>query len=280
MIGICNLCVDMVSELSKHIEIKDMFGSSDFPKIDGLIIDWVDKSNDNFITQAAMVEHYARESIPIVVYDRFMSVTQKEFSWLNKFNVSFLEPALNNRKEFEYLPQWSKLELVNIVDGQFDLGYIGSMNRRVKLFEKYYRKVATLWPNSTIKYEALDTVDDKKIDEWRADGVFKDLNHVYDFGFTVLIDSPDNIDIGYLPNNLMEMMKYGIVPLCPIENKYFHGIFRRLVVSEPADVEYIIRCFKHLREVMIQEIFDVIEYNYPEFTIEYACDIIMRKLMI
>lgn len=279
MIGVCNIDNDMKSELSKFIEICDMNDSSDFVKIDGLVIDWVDKNNDKFVTQAAMVEHYARESIPIVIYDRFMSVTPKEYSWLKKFNVSFLEPALNNRVEFEYLPQWSNLTY-SMSDKSFDLGYSGKLNRRVKLFEKYYREVATLWPNTTIKYNPEDHLDDKKEDEWRNDGLFKDYSSYFDFNFSVIIESPDNIDIGYLPDNFLEMMKYGTVPLCAMEIKYFHGIFGQLVVKTSSDVEYYIRCFKNLREVLIEEIYQTIEHHYPEFTIEYACDKIKRKLMI
>lgn len=277
MIGVCNLDSDMKSELSKSIEIYEI---SDFIKLDGLIIDWVSKDNNYFVTQAAMVEHYARESIPIVIYDRFMSVTPKEFNWLKKFNVSFLEPALNNRLEFEYLPEWSTLRIDNMVDGLFDLGYVGKLNRRVKLFEKYYREVATLWPNTTVKYEAEDTIDDKKEDEWKSDGIFKDLDHIYNFRFTILIDSPHNIEIGCLPHNLMEMMKYGIVPLCPVEQKYFQGMFGNLTVRNSSDVEYLIKSFKNLREVLIDDVYQNITNVYPEFTIEYACDKIKRKLMI
>ena len=276
MIGVYNIDNDMKSELSKYVEI---YESSDFAKLDGVVIDWVGKDDDGFVVQAAMVEHYARESIPIVIFDRFMTVTNKEFSWLRKFNVSFLEPALNNRTEFEYQPQWAKLEY-ELGETKFDLGYIGKMNRRVKLFEKYYKKVATLWPDFNIKYEPEDVIDEKKINEWRNDGLFYDRHHDYDFNFSIIIDSPNNIDIGYLPHNFLKLMKHGVVPLCPVEHKYFQGMFGDLVVDKPSDVEYTIKVFRNLREVLIEEIFNKIEHYYPEFTVEYACDVIKRKLLI
>lgn len=280
MIGVCNIDNDMKSELSKFVEVRDLNDSSDFVELNGLAIDWVDKNSDNFVTQAAMVEHYARKSIPIVIYDRFMSVTPKEYSWLKKFNVSFLEPAFNNRTEFEYLPQWSKLEMIGPKSLKFDLGYIGDLNRKIRLFEKYYRETAVLWPESSISFYAKDFKETSKLDEWQKDGLYSEWDKEYNFRFTVLIDSPHNIEIGYLPNNLFEYMKYGTVPLCPIEQKYFQGMFFDLVISKASEVEYFIRNFKDLREVLIDDIFENIKGKYPEFTIEYACDKIKRKLMI
>jgi hypothetical protein len=280
MIGICNLDFNMVSELSKYIELRDMSGSSDFPKIDGLIIDWVDKSHTNFIAQAAIVEHYARESIPIIIYDRYMCIVPKEHGWLKKFNVEFFEPAFNNREGYEYLPQWTDLTY-ELEETHFDLGYIGPLNRRVKLFEKYYRDVATLWPNLNVKYEETDVMNEEKETEWRNDGIFKDRHHDdYDFNFTILIDSPDIIEIGCLPPNLFKLMKHGVVPICPIEQKYFQGMFQGLVVSKPSEVEWYLRSFKDLREVLLDGIYKTISTQYPEFTLEYACDKIKRKLMI
>lgn len=278
-IGIYNIDNDLRSELSKSIEIYDLKDSSDFPKLDGLVIDWVNKENDSFLAQAAIIEHYVRESIPVVIYDRFMCVTPKEHGWLKKFNVTFLEPALNNRIDFEYLPQWTNLTY-KIEKTQFDLGYIGKINRRVKLFEKYYVQLISLWPDKTIKFESSDVIDEKKIDEWNKSGIFFDLGNEYNFKFSVLIDSPHNIDIGYLPNNLFEMMKHGVMVLCPVEQKYFQGMFPQLLVKKPSEVEYFIKSFDNLREVVIEEVYENIQSNYPEFTIEYACDIIKRKLMI
>ena len=279
MIGICNLDSDMMSELSKNIEIKDMSGSSDFPKIDGLIIDWVDKSHIGFITQAAMIEHYVRESIPVIIYDRYMCVTPKEHGWLKKFNVEFFEPAFNNREGYEYLPQWTNLKY-ELEETQFDLGYIGPLNRRVKLFEKYYRELSTLWPMYNTKYEETDVIDEEKKIEWKNDGLFQDKNHIYDFNFSIIIDSSDNISIGCLPHNLFELMKHGVVPICPVEQKYFQGMFQGLVVSKSSEVEWYLRAFKDLREVLLNEIYNTISTQYPEFTLEYACDKIKRKLMI
>lgn len=279
-IGIYNIDDDLRSELLKSVEICDLKDNSDFPKLDGLVIDWVERENDSFLAQAAIIEHYVRESIPVVIYDRFMCVTPKEHGWLKKFNVTFLEPALNNRIDFEYLPQWTTFEIKRPDKLEFDLGYVGELNRSIRLFEKYYRDVAVLWPESKVSYYSEKFAEGEKEDEWIKDGVVRSYGENYDFKFSVLIDSQHMIDIGYLPNNLFKMMKYGVLVLCPTEQKYFQGMFPQLTVSKPAEVEYFIKSFSNLREVVIEEVFENVKRNYPEFTIEYTCDIIKRKLII
>lgn len=282
MIGIYNIDKNLQNELSKYVEVFDMSDISDFVKIDGLLINWVSKDSKRFVAQGAIIEHYVRESIPVVIYDRWMSVTGREFGWLKKFNVSFLEPALNNRPEFEYLPQWSNLELEK--DDfllEFDLGYTGPLSDRIKQFEKYYRRTASLYPDMTVSYSTEDNIIEKTSD-WRTDGLFHNVERQLNWNVTVLIDSIKNIEMGYMYNGLFKIMEHGIMPLCPEELKYFHGMFEQLIVRNAQDVSYFVKSFKDqgIRNAVIDDIFKVVKSRYPEFTTEYACDTIKRKLMI
>ena len=80
------------------------------PNANGLFIDWVPKvpvHEDAWIKQASLLQAHIKSGIPIVIFDRKMSLTEKEVNWCKKFNVYLFEPFLNSgRSGFQYLPEW------------------------------------------------------------------------------------------------------------------------------------------------------------------------------
>jgi hypothetical protein len=283
MIGIHNIDIYLERKLLKEFSILKYDDQTiDFSDVDGLIIDWVDKNNKLFIKQAAIIEHYVRKNIPIVIFDRYMSITGKEFSWLKKFNVHFFEPAIKNRCEFEYLPQWMPIgdnEKIptNKNFHEYDLGYVGIFSDIVLYFEKYYRKYA----NNYVDRKVIFHTNDSNIEIKNTDSIKLERSKIeYNFNNIILIDNLENIRIGYMREDLYYLMNDNILPLLPRENKYFHGLFKDLSVSFLRDIEYFIRAFKEpgIRRATIDGIFeDIIKY-YPEFTIDYAYDKIIGKL--
>jgi len=285
MIGYCNIDIYLAKELSNNFHTI-MFGKSpkDFPKLGGLVIDWVKKGDENFLVQAAIVEHYSREGIPIVIFDRYMSMTGQEYSWLKKFNTHFFEPALNYRDGFEYLPQWMPINNgIKIEEKQynFDIGYIGSLENKVKQFEKYYRDYIRIYTNRKIFFYTENKIPIEKMEDWKREGLFNSIDIKYDFNFTILIESNKNIEIGYIRNDLYYLLKNNILPLLPREHKYFNCLFGKLCIENLKDIEYLATSFKDpgIRSAVIDDIFNDIRMFYPEFTLEYAFDKIRRRLI-
>jgi hypothetical protein len=283
MIGLYNIDIYLEKKILEKFSIFKLDDQTiDFPDIDSLIIDWVDKDNKLFIKQAAIIEYYARKNIPIVIFDRYMSITNKEYIWLKKFNVHFFEPALNNRCEFEYLPQWMPIRDKEIPKNknnhEFDLGFVNISSDIFLQFERYYRKFANNYSDRKVVFYTHDNMD---IVIRELDLIKIEKNKIkYSFNNTILIDSKRNVEIGYMRDDLYYLLNDNILPLLPRENKYFHGLFKNISVTHLRDIEYFVRAFKDpgIRRAVIDDICnDIINY-YPEFTLDYAYDRIVSKL--
>lgn len=291
MIGTFNIDRGLKVELGKYYELKDLtFGEKDLPKLDGLIISWRPKGENekSFAMQAFIVESYARQNIPLVIFDGEMSITGKEYNWLKRFNVTFFEPALNYRTEFIYLPhsikipemEWVKLE---DKDNEHDLIYIGKLSDRIKLFEKYYETYASMFTSKSVVYKNTDKIKKHKLDQWKYNNLkrIEELN-IYNGKFSVIIESIKNIEMGYIDKNIFDMMENAVVPLLPREHKYFCGMFKDLIVEDERQMDYLITLARKegMRELLIEDTFRSIEKYYPEFTVEFTCDMMRRSLDI
>ena len=139
MLGVFNIRRDLWNGLSRT---RDLIVVDDsFQNVSGLFMDWVPKTNPEFPKQAVIVEHYVKAGIPIILYDRFLSIDKKEYNWLKKFNVSFWEPAVNNRVGFEYIPQWTtgvhNDAFVDRESRPIDLAFQGDLSGKIASFENW-----------------------------------------------------------------------------------------------------------------------------------------------
>ena len=80
---------------------------------------------------------------------------------------------------------------------------------------------------------------------------------------------------GILPMNMFDILKRGCMVLLPSEHRFFQSL--QMTINDEKDLDYYI---KHpgLRFVLIEEFFDNIEKQYPEFTIKYAVDKLLALL--
>ena len=278
MIGI----FDITNNFKKiFLESYTVIGSiENLPKLEGLYIDWVDRSDrENFAIQAFLLEHYTKKKVPTVVYDRYMKVKYKEYKWLDKFNTYFFEPALNNRLGFKYLPYWTDLLSMDNFDllekkdkRSIDLAYDGILTNKMMYFEGYYKTFSKLYPNRRVVYCDND-LPKKKVEEFEEYNIKKvDSIDWKDVKYTVPIDSYKNYNIGYLDPYVFEVMEQGCVPMMPIQHKYFLGIFQN--VKDYTDIAWFVDAKTDISEALIEDIYKNIEWYYPEFTLEYAKDLI------
>jgi len=252
------------------------------PKIDGLYIDWIDRSDrENFAIQAVLIEYYSKKKVPTVIYDRHMKVKHKEYKWLSKFNTFFFEPALNNRLGFRYLPHWTDMLSIDSFDlleskdkRSVDLAYNGNLTDKMMDFEGYYKLFSNMYPGRKVVYRDSD-LPKKKVKEFSGFNLvnvnsvdWKDVRH------TLLIDSYRKYSIGYLDPYVFDVMEQGCVPLIPIQHKYFLGIFQN--VKNWSDMAWFIDMETDVSEALIDDIYNNILSYYPEFMVEYAQDMILE----
>ena len=281
MIGLLNIRDDLRNGLSQYLDMGtlDEIPQGEFPEIDGIFVDWVTKDfEDDFVKQAVLVEHYVKKGVPTVIFDRHLALTRKEHTWLGKFNTTFLEPAICNRAEFEYFPQWvSPLERnwYQENDRKIDLGYSGILEDRTASFEKYYKVYAQIFPEKKVLiFSQLDRLR-AKIEDYRNHNLefTEKLDYSYfDMGFTILIGSFSEYNMGFLRLDLFDIMRQGVIPLCPIEHRHFGSMFQSLVVKDERDVDYYVSFGDKVREIIIEEVFENTMKYYPEFDIKYAVD--------
>lgn len=281
MIGLCNVDNKMSTKLSKFFNVKELNNKDIFDNLDGILFDWTNKIKpEKWTKQATLMDIYTKKKIPIVLFDRYLSVSKKEYNWLKKFRVFFFEPAINNRRGFDYLPQWIvkpnfKYYSKDKEKRKYDIAYkCNNLNNNLKNFEKYYLEYAKLYPDKKIVYSThkINRHKQKQYKEF-------ELTRLFDFdysqsAFTILIDTQKNYNIGYLNENVFEAMSKNCLPLLPIEHKYFNALFSELIITIWGDLNYYVDMLSKYNDVIIEEIYNRIEKYYPEFMIDNAVEVI------
>jgi len=280
------LYIDKVLEgwLPKSYDSISLDGQEDFPEIDALFIDWSKgkKNRPRILRQSAVVNNYVKKKIPIMIFDRLLCLTNREYNWLKKFNVKFFEPALNHRREFEYLPIWTETfglhtyPYIDMSAKDIDIGCTDYLDNKLKAFEKHYVKFGKLYPNWKNCY-AMPISKEKKEE-------YKDLN-VYNETFQhqrmktfVLIGTNKAYEIGYLNTDVFNYMMSGCLPLLPEEHRYFHGVFSEVVIEKPQDINWILQGWDTIAIPTIAEIYNRINTFYPEMKVNHTIDVIRRCL--
>ena len=277
MLGVLNMKQDMRDALvSKNVDIAglDLLEGVDFPDISGLFIDWVTNESSSFAKQATIVDHYAKKGVPTVLFDRFSGITHQEYIWLNKFNVSFLEPAVINRVGFDFFPQWTtplkhNWDAKAIEKPSITLAYHGNLHDKIASFEKYYVTYSQMFPKEPVVISTDLSKIKSKMSEWKNSNIrFETGVDFANVAYTLIIGSRLEYMSGILPLDIFDIMKKGCLVLLPLEHRFFGSLYP-LNITDERDLDYFIKQ-PNLRFVMIEEIFENLEKQYPEFTIRYA----------
>jgi hypothetical protein len=252
--------------------------------IDGLFIDWVPKlphSEGAWFKQASLLQEYIKTDIPIVIFDRYFYLNEKEVNWIKKFNVTLFEPALNSdRSGFRYLPEWiDSFEIETEYDNEreYDLIYSG-IDYNIPEFEKWIVEYAMLFPEKKVGYSIGSLSSEFKKEEYKKKNL-TEINTGYATGnTTVVIDSKESYQRGYLDSRYFDAMRNGCLPFLPEQHKYFHGLFKGLVIEDLQSLNFCVSAFGKVRDVVIEELFDRIKTHWNEFMIDHATDVIRSCL--
>ncbi len=260
-----------------------------YPQGDAFYFDYLPiwKDKEKFLLQIDILKHYLKTKIPILIFDRYLSIKPDEHEWLMKFrNVKLFEPALHYREGFKYLPLFcpkikgiSDLKLNKDEARPITIGYKGIINDRVKSFEKYYVKFGEYYPQSVIKYDDKTDLLKEKVDEYANLNVFYDKSIQYkDMKCCYLLGSNRDYRIGYLNPDMFTMLDNNVIILLPEEHRYYHALFADTVIRNISDVALITEMYDHTYIGYILHIYERIEQYYPEMKINHFVDVIKREL--
>ena len=159
MIGILSDRTDdiFLDKLDLPFKTVDTFDPKNPLNVDGLFIDWVPKTpayEDAWMKQASLLQGNIKTGMPIVIFDRGISLTEKEVKWCRKFNTYLFEPALNSgRTGFDNLPEWTRALEINLDDEyrEYDLVYSSpNVEYYLKEFERWFKEFSRLFPDKKV----------------------------------------------------------------------------------------------------------------------------------
>lgn len=235
-----NLDPILASNLSKYVEIAP---NSDV-KSDVCFIDHcLDVAND----VAELFEKTILNKIPTIVFDRDLSLSNKQIRWLLNFkNVILCEPAINCRSYFEYLPFWidqpKNLPLIDFSHKTIDLY---EMNNNSSLF---YSNFLGKFPN----YITGDNLNTSKL--------------------VLLYPTEKEAKIGYLPD-ISKILQAYCLPVIYKTHRYYHAAFP--IIKTELDLQYHLELYNTANWACISTIYMGIDHYFPEMNV----DNVSKKIM-
>jgi hypothetical protein len=252
-----------------------------------VFIDWIptkkavsQKKASNLLSQTDILEKYVK-TLPIVIFDRYRSITTEEFSWLKKFKVTFFEPAILTRNGFKYLPNWIKIKelddiKLNESKRSVNIGYIGVLSDRSKSFDKYYVKTKINNPDIKMCYFTQDVNKDKE-SEYQALDItrYQDLSFS-DMEFSVIIGNANDYVVGHLDQYYIKALENNCIPVLPRENRYYSAL--PFNISNTTWYDAYVNMYDRTYVGFIHDIYNSIKKYYPEMNVKYTAEIIQRYL--
>jgi len=229
------------------------------------------------LSQTEVLEKYTK-TIPIVIFDRYRSITKEEHNWLKKFKVTFFEPSICPREGFKYLPNWTKIKTLddiklNEMNRNINLGYIGSISDRSKSFEKYYVKPKSL--NDIVVSYHSKSIQPNNEQEYSSLGMQNSVLDFKDIEFSVILGSINDYIVGHLDQFYFRALEHNCIPIVPAENRYYSAL---LTCDTHKWYDTYFKMYDTIYIGMIHDIYERIRKYYPEMDIKYTAEIIKKYL--
>lgn len=273
----------LMNEIKKHITVVDL-DRDPRTNCDVFFIDFSPTKSDKtpekaakLVRQVDTLEDAVKKKKMVLLFDRYLSLTTKEYDWLKKFNTRFLEPALNNRTNFTYLPFWyvpKTLDEIMISDSDrpYVLGYKGNVSDRIKSFESYYVSFAKIYPNYKVAYDK--SIERVKEEEYKNYNIERKKFDYIDCKYTIILGTHREYTIGYLDNFTFKALNSNCVPLIPLDHRYFGNIGWKYWTAE--DLKYLHNQYEKAHVGLLLEVYDSLDRFYPEMKIQNVAESIIR----
>ncbi len=227
------------------------------------------------VTQALVLEDAVKKKKPVLIFDRYLGLTLKEYNWLNSSRTKFFEPALIYRSGFRYLPFWYKPKSLNDIEindleRPYYLAYKGNVTERMKSFEQYYTYYAKIYPNKKVVYNK--SIDKIKEEEYKNFGIERKDFEYSEAQYTFIIGTQMEYKIGYLDSFIFKALECNCIPVIPSEHRYFSSI------QTYSDLQIINGMYNHVYIGLIADVYRNIDRYYPEMKIENVAGEIVNHL--
>lgn len=273
-LGLCNIDNILTGELSKQFDTVTLKSNDTYVNV--IIIDWMPDTNEKhktqqLILQASLIEKYAKnKKVKIIVFDRYLSITNDEYQWLQKNDVILLEPALNYRYGFNYLPYWIKYKSghdIALVPStkKYDIIYDGSPTDNIKDFESYLLKCSKESTN-IINIAYTGYINESKTDEYKDNNIIRSTFNYNNSKFSLLIGTPLHYRIGYLHPHFTKILQSDCIPLIPCGHRYFNAMSN--IMHNSLDVELALTTYDKLYYGYMMDVYSNIKKFYPEMLVE------------
>lgn len=281
MIGVFNTDAELAKELGRTVDITKTYNA-----VSSIFIDWIPTKKGTsqeraaaLLQQANIIEEGTKAKIPIAIFDRYQALTNDEYKWLKKYNITFFEPSVRTRDGFKYLSFWTKIhtkETIPLDDHirPIHLGYIGPIADRIKSFDTYYVKAKQLNNDLTVAYHTNKIIEEKaseytSFDLKPVDFTFKDVQ------YTIIIGTANDYRNGYLDPYFFKALNDGCIPFITKEHRYFNSLAN--VISNRNIIDFYFS-YEKIYIGLLLDVYDSIVRYYPEMKINYVVETIKNVL--
>lgn len=287
-IGLLNVDPLLEYELSKQYPAIPLDRKNvSIKECDVLFIDYIPTSSGNkpskaakLLRQTTVLEECIKAKKPFALFDRYLGLKKDEYKLLSKSQQNiFLEPALNFRTNFSYLPFWYEpktlmdIEISSAETRPYLLGYKGRINERFKAFESYYLQFAKdYYSKYKIAYDKPLGIKSKEL-EYTNYSIECVPNLSYSqCQYTIIIGTELEYHIGYLDSYYFEALKHGCVSLITNEHRYFKALGGNIWNGESLD--YLHNRYDIAHVGMIHDIYKSLDSHYPEMRIDSVVEML------
>jgi hypothetical protein len=252
-----------------------------------VFIDYIPTSSGNkpskaakLLRQTSLLEECVKNKKPFILFDRYLGLKDSEYKLLSKTQrVIFLEPALNFRTNFSYLPFWYEpkilmdIEISRASDRPYLLGYKGRVNERIKAFESYYLTFAKdYYAKYKIAYDKPLGIKSKELEYTNFSiECVQDLSYSQ-CQYTIIIGTELEYHVGYLDSYYFEALRRNCVPLLTNEHRYFKALGGN--IWDGWSLDYLYNRYDVAHVGMIHDIYKSLDSHYPEMRIDSVIEML------
>ena len=242
---------------SQMDEMIEMSYSLQHIKKDAYFIDWL-PNNKNILDICKSVQ----DDVPIIIFDRYCSISDSEFLWLNDRNTVLMEPAINHRNGFLFQPYWIDMNRIQVKYSSVDNTRAYVVGYKDK---KYNNGIGDLLTKSSNDgYLSC-------IDAYIPQNLWNDINKnitisvsdYTDYNFLIVCSNDTEIQRGIIPD-IRNMVYNGTVPLLWHSHYMMHGLFKHLVLNTYRDLRYYCEMYNIIGNVFMEDIVNNISTYMPE----------------
>ena len=249
-----NIKLINIDDISFENDISEMSKEYNITNKEYYLIDWI--PNDiNTITFCKSLD----ENVPIIVFDRYCSISNDDFIWLDNRNSVLMEPAINHKNGFIFQPYWIDFNKItfNHKERPYIIGYKHKSYVNDDIFD-------LLIKSSNDGYSTC-------IDAYIRNDVFKGIKNKIDikpsryndFCYLLISGSDDDIQRGVVPD-IRDMVYNGTVPLLWHTHYTMHGLFKHLIIERYSDLKYFCNIYDTIKNLYLHDIMDNIRMYMPE----------------